>query len=188
MLRYATLEDAQALLDIYAPYIATPISFEYDVPSVEEFRGRIQDISQGYPYLVYEENGKILGYAYAHRHMERAAYQWNAETTIYLREDVKRQGIGRLLYTTLLDILRLQGIRIAYGCITYSNEASLRFHKALGFTEVGVFREAGYKDGAWRDIAWYEKILAPHDPEPAPFVPLGDVDKETIEELLARSL
>ena len=111
MIRLVTGNDAKGLLQVYAQYIETPITFEYTLPSVTQFQARINRIFAEYPYLVYEEEGRIKGYAYAHRHMERAAYQWNAEAAIYLDRDCCRKGIGKTLYRLLLELLRLQGIR-----------------------------------------------------------------------------
>ena len=117
-IRFAAEADAPALLAIYAQYIETGITFEYQLPTREEFARRIRDFGGTYPYLVCEENGCIVGYAYAHRQAERAAYQWNAELSVYLDRSCTSRGLGRRLYGALIDILRLQGIRTVYGCVT----------------------------------------------------------------------
>ena len=116
MLRFATPQDAPGLLEIYAPYVTgTIVSFEYDVPTVEEFARRIQDTTARFPYLVWEEDGALLGYAYAHPYAARPAYQWSAELTVYLRQGAARRGLGSRLYGALFDLLRLQGVRTVYG-------------------------------------------------------------------------
>ena len=150
MIRFATEEDAQALLAIYAYYIDTEITFEYELPTEAEFRKRIRTVLEEYPYLIYEDAGNILGYAYAHRHLERAAYQWNVELTVYLHPDVVSRGIGRRLYEELLRILTEQGICNAYSLITRPNEKSEKLHEAMGFTLMGVLKNTGYKNGKWQ--------------------------------------
>lgn len=117
-IRFAAPDDAAALLRIYAQYIETPITFEYTLPSEEEFARRIRDIQAVYPYLVYIEDGEVLGYAYAHRFQERAAYQWGAELSVYLDRGCVSHGIGSQLYTLLLELLRLQNVRTAYALVT----------------------------------------------------------------------
>lgn len=143
-LRFAVPEDAKALLRIYAQYIDTNITFEYVLPSEEEFVERICSFSQVYPYLVCEENGRIVGYAYAHRLQERAAYQWNAELSIYIDRDARSRGLGRRMYTALTALLRLQGVKTAYAIITQPNERSERLHEAMGFARIGVMHSTGY--------------------------------------------
>ena len=113
-LRFAAPEDVSALLSIYERYISTPITFEYTLPSLEEFARRVASVQTFYPYLVAEENGELLGYAYAHRIAERAAYRWGAELSIYLRPDAVRRGLGKQLYQSLIALLRLQGVRTAW--------------------------------------------------------------------------
>ena len=167
--RLARPEDAPALLEIYAPYVTeTVVSFEYQVPTVEEFSSRVKNTLARHPYLVWEEGGRVLGYAYAHPYAARPAYQWGAELTVYLHPEACRRGIGRKLYGALFDLLRLQGVRTVYGCITAENEASVAMHTALGFGEAGRFRNAGYKQGRWLDVLWlenfYQRIMMQKDP------------------------
>ena len=147
----------------------TEITFEYELPTEAEFRKRIRTVLEEYPYLIYEDAGNILGYAYAHRHLERAAYQWNVELTVYLHPDVVSRGIGRRLYEELLRILTEQGICNAYSLITRPNEKSEKLHEAMGFTLMGVLKNTGYKNGKWRDVSWYEKQLNPYPEHPVPF-------------------
>ncbi len=175
MIRLATPDDAAALLAIYAPYIETSVTFEYVTPSLAEFRGRIESISGDYPYIVWEEDGVILGYAYAHRHMERAAYQWNAELSVYLDINARGNGLGTKLYTALIELLKLQGIRNVFGCVTLPNERSEALHRSMGFELVGTYSAAGYKNGRWQDVGWFQKAIAAHG-APTPLVAFRDVD------------
>ena len=185
-IRLAVPADAPALLAIYAQYIETGITFEYQLPSREEFARRIRTFGEAYPYLVWEEKGQILGYAYAHRQAERAAYQWNAELSVYLDRDHTGAGRGRRLYTALMELLRLQGIRTVYALVTLPNEKSEGLHRSLGFRLMGVQRSTGYKDGAWRDVAWFEKPIAPYDQNPEPIRPVGDIPAEALAAILKR--
>ena len=177
-LRPAVPEDAAALLEIYAPYVLnTSISFEYEVPSVEEFTERIRDYSAKYPYLVAERNGRIAGYAYAHAYGVRAAYLRTVELSIYLRMDERGAGIGRMLYEELERILKLQNVQNMVAIITgpqseddpYSNNDSPNFHRRMGFTKVGELHKCGYKFGRWYNIIYAEKLIGNHEEEPGPF-------------------
>ena len=159
-IRMAKPEDAAQLKEIYAPYVEkTAITFEYEPPSEEEFQRRIAETLKKFPYLVYEEDGRIVGYAYASSFHERAAFQWDAELSIYLREECRQKGVGRKLYTRLMDLLRKRGILKVYAHITYPNDASIAFHEAMGFTYTARFPKTGYKLGAWRDTVFMEKEL-----------------------------
>jgi len=117
---------------------------------------------------------------------ERAAYQWNAELSVYLDRSCTSRGLGRRLYGALIDILRLQGIRTVYGCVTVPNEKSEGLHQALGFRRLGTYRSTGYKCGAWRDVAWFEKPIAPYDQNPEPIRPVGDIPAEALAAILKR--
>lgn len=181
---FAALQDAGELLDIYIQYMETPITFECAPPTEEEFTERIRNISACYPYLVCRENGRIIGYAYAHRQAERAAYQWNAELSIYLDREVRGRGVGRRLYGALLELLRLQGVRTVYALVTVPNPASEGLHRAMGFHLMGVQKSTGYKDGAWRDVAWFEKAIGTYDEAPAPLRPLREVPREQVLRVL----
>lgn len=183
-IRFAQLSDAPALLSIYAHYVENSvITFEYDVPSLEEFEGRMMKIQREYPYLVCELDQNIVGYAYAHRHMERAAYQWNVEVSIYLLPQVQRRQIGTALYTALLEILKLQGLQTAISCITLPNDASLALHRSFGFTEIGVLRNAGYKFDAWRDVIWLQKALHEHPVPVQEWISIEQLDYIRIMEI-----
>ncbi len=166
-IRMATPADAEALLDIYAPYVQnTAITFEYDVPALEEFRDRIQTTLERYPYLVALQDNHIVGYAYAGAFHPRAAYQWCAEMAIYLAPEATGQGIGRLLYDTLESALKQKGILNLYACIAYPQVEdeyltynSVHFHEHMGYQTVGHFHQCGYKFGRWYDMIWMEKII-----------------------------
>lgn len=162
-IRFAAQADVPALLSIYQQYIDTSITFEYTLPTPEEFARRVREFSSFYPYLVWEVDGRPAGYAYAHRLAERTAYQWSVELSVYLDRDHTGQGAGRRLYTALMELLRLQGIRTAYALVTSPNPPSEALHTAMGFARVGVLHRSGYKDGAWRDVTYFEKPLTGFD-------------------------
>lgn len=162
MIRFATENDLPAMLDIYRPYVEqTTYSFEYDVPSPEIFARRFFDHIQQFPWLVWEEEGAVVGYAYAGAPWERSAYRWCAEVSIYLHGSVRGRGLGRRLYAGLEEILTRQGYRVAYALITTENLGSLAFHEKLGYTRRAVFENCGYKMGKWLGVIWMEKWLNP---------------------------
>lgn len=178
-IRIAVPSDARGLLEIYAPYVEkTAITFEYSVPSAEEFSARIAKTLEKYPYLVAEENGELLGYAYTSAFHERAAYSHCAELSIYLRGDMRRRGLGRRFYAALESISNAQNIHNLYACIgspakesAHLDRSSEQFHKRIGYSYVGRFQACGYKFGEWYDMVYMEKrISAPRQPQP-PFVP-----------------
>lgn len=185
LIRIAEVKDAGELLAVYRPYIATTVTFEYEVPTEEEFARRICSTLEGYPYLLCEENGEVLGYAYAHRAKERAAYQWDAELSVYLRECAYGRGIGRALYCALMELLQAQGVRNLYGVITGENQRSIQFHEQLGFTVAGVHHRTGFKNGRWLDVIDMEKHLPGEDP-PAPVRAVTTLEEVLVEEILAR--
>lgn len=188
VIRPAFPEDAPTLLNIYAPYVReTAITFEYEVPSPEAFRERMERTLERYPYLVAEAEGVCLGYAYAGVFKARAAYGWSAETSIYLRQDRKRQGLGRRLYGALEDISRAQNIRNLYACVgcpatedPHLTRNSLDFHAHMGYRLVGEFRRCGYKFETWYNMAWMEKLLGEHPATPAPVVPFPALPPEQV--------
>lgn len=160
MLRIAKEADVPAILEIYTPYVRdTTVSFEYDVPSLEEFRQRFCRITREFPWLVWEEKGEILGYAYACRPFERAAYAWCAEPSIYLKPEARGRGIGKKLYAALEELLKLQGYQVLLALITGENEGSLRFHEKRGYTVAGELKGTGYKFDRWLSVFWMEKRL-----------------------------
>ena len=159
-IRLAAETDLPRILAIYAPYVEhTTISFEYTPPTPDEFRQRFLKITARFPWLVWEEQGEILGYAYACAPFERAAYQWCCEPSIYLRPDAQGRGIGRKLYTALEELLTLQGFRLSYALITSENTASLAFHRQMGYTVLAHFPGCGYKHGKHLGVTWMQKTL-----------------------------
>ncbi|MBR4289184.1 MAG: N-acetyltransferase [Oscillospiraceae bacterium] len=158
MIRIATEEDVAQMLAIYAPYIVTTThTFEYDVPTLEEFLQRFRTLTVQFPWLVWEENGKILGYAYGSAPFERAAYGWCAEDSIYLLPEAQGRGIGTRLYLALENILFYQGYLRIYSLITAENKLSIAFHKKLGYTLRGEMPEAGIKFGRRIGVVWMDK-------------------------------
>ena len=161
-IRTATTADLEQMLSIYAYFVEhTAVSFEYILPTKEEFEQRFLSHICTYPWLVYEESGTVLGYAYAGRAFERAAYSWNAEISCYLAPQARRRGIGTALYARIEEILRRQGCRKVFAVVTSANEASVRFHEAIGYRTCAVYRDVGYKLGNWYDVIWLEKFLQP---------------------------
>ena len=189
-IRRATPADAEALLGIYAPYVEhTVITFEYLVPTLEEFRERIQHTLEKYPYILaeQEETGEILGYAYTGPFKERAAYDWGVETTVYVKQDCKRGGIGKKLYTALEKVSAAQHILNMNACIGYPVEEdeyltqdSAHFHEHLGYRLVGEFHSCGFKFGRWYDMIWMEKLIGTHTAEPDPVIPFPKLDEMTL--------
>jgi L-amino acid N-acyltransferase YncA len=180
-IRLASNNDVPEMLKIYAPYCDndSAVSFEIVPPSIEEMQERLAKTLQQYPWLVYVCDDSILGYAYASMHRQRAAYRWSVDTSIYISEAAHRHGIAKALYSSLLAILRLQGYINAYAGIALPNPASIGLHKAFGFTEVGIYRQVGYKGSAWHDVAWLELELQPRSTPPEEPQPLSRVTKST---------
>ena len=170
MIRSAVRADVPRLLAIYAPYIQkTCITFEYEVPSLKEFTARFDRITAKYPWIVWEEDGKILGYAYADTAFSRAAYAWDADLSIYLDESARGLGIGGKLYDALESTLARLGYHTLYAIITGENSASVHFHKKRGYQLEGTLCQTGWKFGAWHDVYWYAKRVRPAvDPGCAP--------------------
>lgn len=187
-IRLATPQDAEKMLEIYAPYIReTAVTFEYEVPSLAEFRGRVEHTLPRYPWLTAEENGRLLGYAYAGQYRSRAAFQWDAEGSIYLRRSAQGTGLAAPLYRCLIQLVKAQGVRNFYGCITHPNPASEGFHRKLGFVDLAVFPRAGYKLGQWRDVLWNYLPIGETDAPPAPFRPFGELEPEAVAAILQRA-
>ena len=176
--REASVEDAAELLEIYRPYVEhTDVSFEYVTPSVQEFASRIAHTLQRYPYLVAQnEDGELLGYAYASAFKSREAYDWSVELSVYVKDGVQRQGVGRLLYTELEKIIYAQNVYNLCACIAYPYPDSEKFHERMGFQTVAHFHHSGFKSGHWVDMIWMEKALREHDGAPEPFIPYSHLD------------
>ena len=185
-IRTATPDDAKELVAIYDYYVKeTAITFEYEAPSLEEFRRRIEVTLEKYPYLAAEEEGRILAYAYAGTFKGRAAYDWSVETTIYVDKEARRKGIGGRLLAALEEALAGQGILNAYACIGVPRETedeyltfdSVRFHEKMGYRLAGTFHSCGCKFGRWYDMVWMEKPIGEHVENPAPPVPYRTVQE-----------
>jgi phosphinothricin acetyltransferase len=175
MIRLATESDAPACRRIYAPNVThTAISFELEVPSVEEMARRIASKLPRFPWLVLEDGADVLGYAHGSTYRDRPAYQWSVEVSVYVAAEARGRGVGRRLYTALLALLRSQGFVSAYAGIALPNDASVRLHESMGFTPIGVYRNAGFKLGQWRDVGWWQLELQEPPPEPAPPLPTPD--------------
>lgn len=191
-LRIATPDDAGELVRIYAPYVEkTAISFEYDVPSLADFRGRIEATLQRYPYIVAVENASIVGYAYTSAFHSRAAYARSAETSIYVREDTRGAGVGRRLYEAIERVSKAQNVLNLNACIGYAEEEdeylnrnSVRFHARMGYSMAGITHQCGFKFGRWYGIAWMEKMIGAHSAQPAAFLPFPELPAETVLNLL----
>ena len=173
LIRVAHPDDAADVQSIYAPIVAnTPISFETEVPGIDEMRRRITTTLEHLPWLVAVDNaGRVSGYVYASRHRERAAYRWSVDVTVYVREDCRGRGIGRRLYEQLFEMLQTLGYCQAFAGITLPNEGSVALHESVGFNHVGVYRNVGYKHSAWQDVGWWQKVLQSTTPpiEPVAF-------------------
>jgi L-amino acid N-acyltransferase YncA len=185
MIRIARDEDAAAIHAIYTPSIISGVAtFETELPGVDAMRKRLRARLQHYPWLVWEDAGEVLAYAYAGRFRERAAYDWIAETSIYVRHDAQRRGIARRLYGVLLDVMRLQGITQAVGVITLPGTVSVTMHEAMGFTPAGVWRQCGYKLGQWWDVGVWQKELQPATIPPPAVTPFPALDAAVLHALL----
>ena len=190
-IRPATEADAAEILNIYAPYITdTAITFEYDVPTLEEFTGRIRHTLEKYPYLVAVRDSEIIGYAYAGAFYGRAAYDWSAETTIYVKKGCSHSGVGKLLYQELETALKAQNIINLYACIGYPEiedkyltKNSAQFHAHLGYRMVGEFYHCGYKFNRWYNMVWMEKLLDPEVKHPKP-IKWMEENREELEAVL----
>lgn len=186
LVRNATLEDASRILEIYDYYVKhTAISFEYETPSLEEFKGRMKRTMSKYPYLVILKEDKIFGYAYAGSFVGRAAYSYSCEMTIYLDKDAKGCGLGRMLYETLERVLKAMGFTNLYACIghteiedEYLTNNSEEFHAHLGYKTVGMFHNSGYKFNRWYDMIWMEKIVGKYEEHQKPIIYYPDLKIE----------
>lgn len=175
-IRMATEEDAAAIAAIYRPFVLeTPITFELDPPGEQEMRTRIRTTLASHAWLVAEEHGHIVGYAYGTSHATRAAYRWSVNVSVYLHESIHRRGFGRGLYVSLFEILTAQGYVMAYAGITLPNPKSVGVHEAMGFRPVGVYHRAGYKMNRWHDVGWWERPLSPATEPPRVTVSTSEI-------------
>ena len=185
-IRLACADDAAQVQAIYAPVVRdTAISFEVDPPDVSEMGRRIRGTLTRLPWLACERDGEVLGFAYAARHRERAAYRWSVDVSVYVDQQARRAGVGRGLYVSLLALLARQQFAAAHAGITLPNPASVGLHQALGFVPVGVYRAVGFKLGAWWDVGWWQRRLGEPAVPPAPLVDLPDLPEEAARKALA---
>lgn len=185
-LRIATKEDGAALAAIYAYYVEnTAVTFEYVAPSAEEFGERIAHKLEKYPYIVAEENGRAVGYAYADMYRERAAFNWSCELSVYVDKNETGKGTGKLLYNALIAILKLQGFVSVVASITYPNDPSVALHEKMGFSHLGTMHDIGYKFGRWLDLMWFEKRISDVN-TPAMVIPFPELDSEKISAILEK--
>ena len=185
MIRPAKPTDAAAILDIYAPYIRdTSITFETEVPLVNDFEERINSYMENWPWLVYEKNGVVAGYAYASRYRERVAYQWSIECSVYIHDDHHRSGIARALYSSLFSILRIQGFTTAYAVINLPNDPSVTLHESMGFNYFATYEKVGYKLGKWKNVGWWRLQLNEYLQEPAVPIKFSEISDEILRGLL----
>lgn len=188
MIRLITLEDTDKVLAVYSPYVtSTPITFEYDIPSSDAFRNRILSVTKQFPWLICEIDNEIAGYAYASPQHERAAYQWNAELSIYVSGKYHGKRIGTALYNALIALLKQQGYYNVYACITLPNEKSLALHKSFGFTKAGTFLNTGNKFNTWYDVVWLVKQIHAYDRAPRSPVPICSLDTEILRKILLQN-
>ena len=187
-IRLATLNDAEAILAIYSPYISnTSFTFETEIPSTKEFQKRISDYQIQFPWLVCEINGVIAGYAYGNKYRERTAYQWCVESSIYVHNDFQKQNIGKALYTALIEIVKQQGFRNLYAVINLPNDKSVRFHESCGFSYFATYYNVGYKLGQWKNVGWWQLILNEFGMEPEPPKKISELNKDFLADCFAKS-
>jgi phosphinothricin acetyltransferase len=166
-IRLAGPNDAAGILAIYGPYCeSTCVSFEIVAPTVEQIQERISRVTADYPWLVGEIDGQVVGYVYASRHHERAAYRWSVDVAVYVAAGQQRRGVGRILYEALFSILRDQGHFKAFAGVTLPNPASVGLHESLGFRPAALYRGVGYKFGRWLDVGWWQRDLQPEIDNP----------------------
>jgi len=187
-IREASLEDASRILEIYAPYIReTTYSFEYEVPTLKEFEVRMEGIMKRYPFLVCEEHGIIVGYAYADTYGIRTAYDWCADASIYVDKEHRKKGIGAYLYRNLFEILKEMHVQNVYAVITGENMNSVAFHEKMGFETFAVYPKSGYKFGKWLDVIWMQIFLGEHENLPQNVVWAPDLPQGKVDEVLQRN-
>lgn len=179
-IRPAEKADAARCAAIYAPYTEGAITYEYPAPDAAEIARRMEEVTAAYPWLVCERDGEVIGYAYAHRFRERAAYDWDAELSVYLATDERGRGVGKALYSALLSLLTLQGFINAYGTVAVPNVPSERLHLSCGFEHVFTLRRTGWKLGVWRDLAFFHRALGEYPASPASVTPFPELPAEDI--------
>ncbi|WP_297204609.1 GNAT family N-acetyltransferase [uncultured Brachyspira sp.] len=185
--RLANTEDTLSILKIYSQYIETSVTFEYKLPTEEEFKKRIENITQKYPYLVCEDENdknKIIGYAYANKFMDREAYNWNAELSVYIDNSNTSKGIGKKLCFIIIEILKYQGIKNIYSKVTIPNDKSEKLHYSLGFNLIGTYHNAGYKNNNWHDVGIFEKEIYSNIDKPKDIINIKEISNDKIKNII----
>ena len=188
-IRLAREGDYDSILEIYAPFITdTVITFEYEVPTKDEFAKRIKDIQIKYPWLICEVDGNVVGYAYASKFNERSAYDWSVDFSIYIKQEFQGRKLGKALYFALLEVLKLQGYFNAYAGVTIPNLKSEGLHQSFGFKETGTFHNAGFKFGDWYNVKWFELKIQEHTLKPLKPKTIADVNNtKEFNEIIIRA-
>ncbi|HJS53179.1 MAG TPA: GNAT family N-acetyltransferase [Chitinophagaceae bacterium] len=188
IIRVATRDDADGMLDIYTPFILNSgITQETEVPSVEDFQHRVISNLEERPWLVCEINNHVAGYAYAGKHRDRKGYQWCTEPSVYISEKYFGFGIAKTLYAALFGILKIQGYVNAYAVITLPNDRSIAFHKNFGFEYLTTYKKIGYKLGQWHDVGWMQYEVNPHKEDPPDPIKFPQIDKAVVDSILKTS-
>lgn len=182
--RLVESKDIEAIWLIYQQYITTNITFEYELPSLSVFSDRIQQVMDEYACIVCEKDGEILGFAYAHRFAERAAYQPSVELTVYTSKTSKGLGVGKSLYKLLMKVCQYQGIQTVYGLVTVGNVASELLHKKLGFQRVGTLNQVAYKNDQWLSLSYFEKVLGDYPKAGFDIKPIKQMNSKELQSLL----
>ena len=182
IIRFASESDIERLLDIYEPYITdTTVTFEYSVPSYEDFKERFLGVTSKYPWIAAEYRGEVIGYAYADKpFINRSAYAWDTDVSVYLSDEYRGKGVGSALYEALHALLSLLGYKNAYAVITGENTASLEFHKKFGYRAAGTLSDTGYKFGRWLDVYIMEYVIAGKDDSPKPTIKTSSLDPAAV--------
>ncbi len=189
MIRMAAINDAEQILGIYAPYVEnTTISFEDEVPTIGEMERRIRHVLENNAWIIMEKGTELLGYAYASKHRERSAYRWSVDVSIYVKGDSHRRGIGKALYTSLLEVLKSQGFCNVYAGICLPNEKSVGIHEHFGFRKVAQYNKVGYKLGNWHDVGWWELFLNKHGNEPEELLSIKAIEPASLCEAFSHGI
>lgn len=187
MIRHADNKDVKEILAIYGHFIANSmVTFETDIPSINDFQKRIVHHQQNFPWLIAGVNGVVAGYVYASKYRERIAYQWVAEVSIYMHLSYRGKGIAAQLYQALFEILRLQGICKVYAVISVPNPESVGFHEKMGFKWFATYKNVGNKFGKWCDVGWWELELNAPVNNPKPPIPYRDIDPDIVEKIFEK--
>lgn len=188
-IRLAVVQDASALLEIMKQYIETPITLEYEIPSVADKETQILAYSHDYPFIVIEDSSEVVGYAFARGDLAQPGLSWNAELRAFIRLNRRGNHYGTFAMNVLMDILRLQNVRNVYSNVTEGNPRSESLHRKLGFNKCGVLHKTGYKNGRWLDVILLEKRICDENAveRPAPFVPFSKLDKTKVQEIIDKA-